>query len=44
MRTAEDFLGCHQKFDEYICRFDVIGLESDLKYLKIKRIKDAFGR
>ncbi len=44
MRTDEYYLGCHQKFDEYICRFDVIGLESDLKYLKINWIKDAFER
>lgn len=44
MRTAEYYLACQQKFDEYICRFDVIGLESDLKYPKINWIKDAFER
>jgi putative endonuclease len=44
MRAAEHYLGCQQKFDEYICRFDVIGLESDLKYPEINWIKDAFER
>ena len=44
MRTAEHYLARQQKFDEYICRFDVIGLESDLKYPKINWIKDAFER
>ena len=44
MRAAEHYLGYQQKFDEYICRFDVIGLESDLKYPEINWIKDAFER
>jgi putative endonuclease len=44
MHAAEHYLGYQQKFDEYICRFDVIGLESDLKYPKINWIKDAFER
>jgi len=44
MRAAEYYLGCQQKFDEYICRFDAFGLESDLKYPKLNWIKDAFER
>jgi Holliday junction resolvase-like predicted endonuclease len=30
------------KSNYYICRFDVVGLEFDLKYPKIDWIKDAF--
>ncbi|BBB23400.1 endonuclease [Isorropodon fossajaponicum endosymbiont JTNG4] len=35
IRTAELYLQRHQKYQDYLCRFDVIGLESDLKYPKI---------
>ncbi|MBW5290455.1 MAG: hypothetical protein Rsou_0574 [Candidatus Ruthia sp. Asou_11_S2] len=42
IRTAELYLQRHQKYQDYLCRFDVIGLESDLKYPKINWIKDAF--
>ncbi|MBC8493598.1 MAG: YraN family protein [Candidatus Thioglobus sp.] len=42
IRTAQHYLQQHAKFEEYICRFDVVGLESDLKYPKITWIKDAF--
>ncbi len=42
IRTAEHYLQKHDKFDEYICRFDVVGIESDLKYPKITWIKNAF--
>lgn len=42
IRSAQHYLQQHDEFDEYICRFDVVGLESDLKYPKINWIKDAF--
>jgi putative endonuclease len=42
IRTAQHYLQKQHEFDEYICRFDVIGLESDLKYPTINWIKDAF--
>lgn len=41
VRTAQHYLQ-HSRFDDFICRFDVIGLESDLKYPEITWIKDAF--
>lgn len=42
IRTAEYFLQSHPQYDDFICRFDVVGLESDLKYPKINWIKNAF--
>lgn len=42
IRTAQHFLQQSSHYDDFICRFDVIGLESDLKYPKINWIKDAF--
>ncbi|MDB3869534.1 YraN family protein [Candidatus Thioglobus sp.] len=42
IRSAQRYLQQHDEFDEYICRFDVVGVESDLKYPKINWIKDAF--
>jgi putative endonuclease len=42
IRTAKLYLQKHQKYQDYLCRFDVIGLESDLKCPKIFWIKDAF--
>lgn len=42
IRTAEYFLLKHSQYDDLICRFDVIGLESDLKCPKINWIKNAF--
>ncbi len=42
IRTAQHYLQQHSKYQEYICRFDVIGVESNLKYPKINWIKDAF--
>ena len=42
IRTAKQYLQQHDQYDDFICRFDVIGLESDLKYPKITWIKDAF--
>jgi len=42
IRTAKHFLLKHSQFDDLFCRFDVIGLESDLKYPVINWIKNAF--
>jgi putative endonuclease len=42
IHAAQHYLQQQHEFDEYICRFDVIGLESDLKYPTINWIKDAF--
>lgn len=42
IRSAQRYLQQHNEFDEFICRFDVVGIESDLKYPKINWIKDAF--
>jgi putative endonuclease len=44
IRAAQHYLQHTDKFDDFICRFDVIGLEFDLKYPKIDWIKDAFER
>jgi len=42
IRTAKQYLQQHCQYDDFICRFDVIDLESDLKYPKITWIKYAF--
>ena len=42
IRTAGHYLQQHDQYEDFICRFDVVGLESDLKYPKITWIKDAF--
>ena len=42
IRTAQHYLQQHSKYQEFICRFDVVGVESDLEYPKINWIKDAF--
>lgn len=42
IRTAKSFLQQSTKYDNFTCRFDVVGLESDLKYPSITWIKDAF--
>ena len=42
IRTANHYLQQQSEFDNFICRFDVIGIESDLKYPKITWIQDAF--
>jgi len=42
IRSAQRYLQQHDEFDEFMCRFDVVGIESDLKYPKINWIKDAF--
>jgi putative endonuclease len=42
IRTALLYLQTQDKYQNFICRFDVVGVESDLKYPKIYWIKDAF--
>jgi len=42
IRTAQHYLQQYSKYQEFICRFDVVGVESDLKYPKINWIKNAF--
>ncbi len=42
IRTAQHYLQQFSKYQEFICRFDVVGVESDLKYPKINWIKNAF--
>lgn len=42
IKTAQHYLQQNSQYQEWICRFDVIGVESDLKYPKINWIKDAF--
>ncbi|AYQ57753.1 UPF0102 protein YraN [Bathymodiolus thermophilus thioautotrophic gill symbiont] len=40
--AANHFLQKTSQYDDFICRFDVVGLESDLKYPEINWIKNAF--
>lgn len=42
INTAQLFLYQNKKYQDFICRFDVIGIESDLKYPTIDWIQDAF--
>lgn len=42
IRTAEHYLQTHSQYQNFVCRFDVVGVESDLKYPKIDWIKNAF--
>jgi putative endonuclease len=42
IRTAQYYLQQRSKYQEFICRFDVVGIESNLKYPKINWIKNAF--
>ncbi len=42
IRAAKQYLQQHNQYDEPVCRFDVVGLEFDLKCPKITWIKDAF--
>ncbi|MBE8189304.1 MAG: YraN family protein [Candidatus Thioglobus sp.] len=41
-KTAQHYLQHQQKYENFTCRFDVVGVESDLKYPKINWIKNAF--
>jgi putative endonuclease len=40
--AGNHFLQKTTQYDDFICRFDVVGLESDLKCPKINWIKNAF--
>ena len=42
VRSATHYLQTHANYAQYPCRFDVVGLESDLKYPNITWIKNAF--
>ncbi len=42
INTAKLYLQTHDEYDDFICRFDIIGLEYGLKNPKITWIKDAF--
>lgn len=42
IRTANHYLQSHPEYQNFVCRFDVVGVESDLKYPIINWIKNAF--
>ena len=42
IQTAQHYLQTHTDQQQLACRFDVVGVESDLKYPTITWIKDAF--
>lgn len=42
MRTAQLYLQKNPTYQHFLCRFDVVGLESDLKCPTITWIQDAF--
>ena len=42
IQTAQHYLQTHTTHQQLACRFDVVGVESDLKYPTITWIKDAF--
>lgn len=42
INTAQCYLQQHDCYQDFVCRFDVVGLESDLKYPTINWIKNAF--
>lgn len=42
IQTAQHYLQTHSAHQQLACRFDVVGVESDLKYPTITWIKDAF--
>lgn len=41
-KTAQQYLQYQQQYQDFSCRFDVVGIESNLKYPTINWIKDAF--
>ena len=43
IRTAQHYLQKHPRYQHFLCRFDVVGVESDLKYPTITWIQSAFG-
>jgi len=44
IRTAQQYLQKHPTYQHFLCRFDVVGVESDLKYPTITWIQSAFER
>jgi len=42
IRAAQLFLKKHIAYQDFICRFDVVGVESDLKYPQMSSIPNAF--
>ena len=42
IRNAKHFLQKNSQYNDFVCRFDVVGVEFDLKYPKIEWIKNAF--
>jgi len=42
IRAAQLFLKKHTAYQDFICRFDVVGVESDLKYPEMTWIPNAF--
>jgi putative endonuclease len=42
IRTAQQYLQKHPNYQHFLCRFDVVGVESDLKYPTITWIQSAF--
>ncbi len=47
IRTAKVFLQQHPKYEDFICRFDVIGVKSNLKYSKLPiiiKVKNLFSK
>jgi len=44
IRTAQQYLQKHPNYQHFLCRFDVVGVESDLKYPTITWIQSAFER
>ncbi|HIF88693.1 MAG TPA: YraN family protein [Candidatus Thioglobus sp.] len=44
IRAAQQYLQKHPTYQHFLCRFDVVGVESDLKYPTITWIQSAFER
>lgn len=42
IKTAHYYLQHKPQYQDFICRFDVVGVESNLKYPQVTWIKDAF--
>lgn len=42
IKAAQYYLQQNPQYQDWICRFDVIGIESELKYPEINWVKDAF--
>ncbi len=42
IKSAQLFLQQNPEYQDFICRFDVVGVKNSLKYPKFNWIKDAF--